>query len=149
MPLANSRDRAARVAYLRSVAGLPWSAIRDECGFTSIGAAQSAYKSHRRRNPIPNGEFVFAELLDRHNYRNQQGVLAIRQAQALGDYSVISSLIRALSSNDADLARWFGIDSQTVNVNVSTSVREIISETRARLLAVVDAEVVEPREIAQ
>ena len=144
MPLAESRARAEKVAYLRAVVQMSWSRIRDECGFTSIGAVQQAYKAHRRRYPPPSGEFVFAELLDRQQYRNQQGTLAMAKVQAAGDYSGVASLIRALETNDADLAKWFGIGSDTtVNLNVNTSVSQIIADTRRRLRAVVDAEVVE------
>ncbi len=46
MPLADARARAEKVAYLRAVAGLSWSRIRDELGFTSVGAWRS-----RRRSP--------------------------------------------------------------------------------------------------
>ncbi|WP_141245704.1 hypothetical protein LIX17_06770 [Mycobacterium avium subsp. hominissuis] len=150
MPLAESRARAERVAYLRAVVGMSWSKIRDELGFKSVGAAQQAYKTHRRRNPVPGGEAVFADLIDRHQHRNQQGMLALAKAQAANDYSGVASLIRTLQSNDAELAKWFGISAETVNVNVKTSsATEIIAEARERLLAVVDAEVIEPKEIEQ
>src|SRR5271166_3621507 len=144
MPLAESRARAEKVAYLRAVVQMSWSRIRDECGFTSIGAAQQAYKAHRRRYPPPSGEVVLAELLDRQQYRNQQGTLAMAKAQSAGDFSGVASLIRALEANDADLAKWFGIGAETtVNLNVSTSASQIIADTRERLRAVVDAEVVD------
>ena len=131
-------------ASLRAVVGLSWSKIRDQLDFQSIGAAQQAYKAHRRRYPPPSGEVVLAELLDRQQYRNQQGALAMAKAQAAGDFSGVASLIRALEANDADLAKWFGIGSETtVNLNVNTSVSQIIADTRERLRAVVDAEVVE------
>lgn len=150
MSIADSRSRAERVAYLRAVAGLSWSKIAAECGFKSVGAAQQAYKAHRKRNQTPNGQVVFAELLDRQQYRNQQGTIAMARAQAAGDYSGVASLIRALESNDADLAKWFGIGSETtLNVNVSTTATQIIAETRERLLAVVDAEVIETKELEQ
>jgi hypothetical protein len=148
MSLADSRARAERVVYLRSVVGLSWSKVATQCGFTSVGAAQQAYKAHRRRNPIPGGEVVLAELLDRHAHRNQQGNLALAKAQAADDYSGVASLIRALEANDADLAKWFGIGAETtVNLNVNTTATQIIAEARERLLAVVDAEVVEQKEL--
>ncbi|WP_445168766.1 hypothetical protein ACTXG7_05235 [Mycolicibacterium sp. Dal123E01] len=150
MSIADSRVRAERVAYLRAVAGLSWSKIATECGFKSVGAAQQAYKAHRKRNQTPAGQVVFAELLDRQQYRNQQGIIAMTRAQAAGDYSGVASLIRALESNDADLAKWFGIGSETtLNVNVNTTATQIIAETRERLLAVVDAEVIETKELEQ
>ena len=34
MTLAESRERAERVVHLRAIAGLSWSRIRDECGFS-------------------------------------------------------------------------------------------------------------------
>jgi hypothetical protein len=150
MSLADSRARAERVAHLRAVVGVSWSKIAAECGFKSVGAAQNAYKAHRRRNGLPRGEVVLAELLDRHHHRTQQGTLAMAKAQAADDFSGVASLIRALEANDADLAKWFGIGSETtVNVNVNTTATQIIAEARERLLAVVDAEVVEQREIEQ
>lgn len=150
MTHAESRERAERVVHLRSIAGLSWSRIRDECGFKSIGAAQQAYKAHRQRNPLPGGETVLAELRDRQQYRNQKGTLALERALAANEYSTVANLIRALASNDADLAKWFGIGSETLNVNVALSLPQVIAENRERLLAVLDAEVVEtptPKEI--
>ena len=149
MTLAESRERAERVVHLRHVVGLSWSRIATECGFKSVGAAQQAYKSHRRRNPLPGGETVQAELRDRQQYRNQRGTLALERAMTAGEYSTVASLIRALASNDADLAKWFGIGSETVNVNVTASLPQVIAENRDRLMAVLDAEVVEPKEIQQ
>jgi hypothetical protein len=149
MPLADARARAEKVAYLRAVAGLSWSRIRDELGFTSVGAAQQAYKAHRRRNPPPSAEAVFAELLERNRFRSGQGTVALARAQAAGDPSAVASLLRALASNDADLARWFGIGSETLNVNINTTATAIIAEARQRLLAVVDAEVIETKELEQ
>ncbi|ORB40944.1 hypothetical protein BST40_21790 [Mycobacterium persicum] len=148
MPLADARARAERVVYLRAVAGLSWSKIRDELGFKSVGAAQQAYKAHQRRNPPPSSEAVFAELLERNRFRSSQGTVALARAQAAGDHASVASLLRALASNDAELARWFAIGSDTLNVNINTTATQIIAEARERLLAVVDAEVVDdPKEI--
>lgn len=148
MSLADSRARAERVAFQRGVLKLSWSKIRDAEGFSSIGAVQQAYKSHRKRNPTPSGEFVFAELLDRSDFRANRGAVALMRAEKAGDYTSVASLIRALAANDADLAKWFGIGSETtVNVKVSTTATQIIAEAREKLLAVVDAEVIDPREL--
>lgn len=150
MSLADSRARAERVAHLRAVAGLSWSRIAAECGFKSVGAAQQAYKAHRRRNPLPSSEAVFADLLERQQYRNRQGILAMAKAQAAGDASAVASLIRALEANDADLAKWFGIGSETtVNVNVNTTMSQIVADARQRMREVLDAEVIEPKELEQ
>jgi hypothetical protein len=46
----DSRECAARAAFMRRVLRLPWSAIRDEHGFSSVGATQLAVKSHEQRN---------------------------------------------------------------------------------------------------
>jgi hypothetical protein len=147
MPRADSQARAERVVYLRNVAGLSWSVVRDQLGFRSIGAAQLAYKSHQKRNPLPGGEAVIAELRDRQQYRNQKGTVALERAMAAGEFSTVASLIRALAANDADLAKWFGIGSETVNVNVTTSLPQVIAENRERLMAVLDAEVVDTKEL--
>ncbi|MGV9858527.1 hypothetical protein ACWDTD_07725 [Gordonia sp. NPDC003425] len=53
MPLRDARARAERVYYLRAVAGLSWSAIRDETGYTSVGGAQRAYKRTWSETPSP------------------------------------------------------------------------------------------------
>lgn len=149
MPLADSRARAERVVYLRHVVGASWSVIRDQLGFASVGAAQSAYKSDRKRNPLPGGETVLAGLHDRQTYRTQKGTAALERALAAGEFSTVANLIRALAANDADLAKWFGIGSETVNVNVTASLPQVIAENRERLLAVLDAEVVDTKEIEQ
>ncbi|KRQ26871.1 hypothetical protein AOT93_10660 [Mycobacteroides sp. H110] len=149
MTTADSRARAERVVYLRHVAGASWSVIRDQLGFKSVGAAQAAYKSHQKRNPLPGGEIVLAGLRDRQQYRNQKGTMALERAMAAGEFSTVASLIRALAANDADLAKWFGIGSETVNVNVTTTLPQVIAENRERLMAVLDAEVVDTKEIEQ
>jgi hypothetical protein len=59
-------------------------------------------------------------------------------------------LIRALEANDSDLAKWFGIGEETtVTLNVNTSMSQIVADARQRIRGVLDAEVIETKEIEQ
>ena len=148
MPLRDSRARAERVFLMRSIGQQPWSKIRDELGFKSVGAAQMAYRRYLRRNPVPDSKSVLAEILERKRALTEQAIAALVKAQKAGDFQAVAGLIRAVTQSDAELARLFGLSQQaqtTVNVTVKQMPSEIIAEAQARLLAVIDAEVVEER----
>lgn len=141
MSLRESRDRAERVYLLRSVCGLSWSAIRDAEGFTSVGGPQRAYERHRARNPMPSAEVVAAEIMERQRLTQGAAVAALLQAK---DPVAVAALVRAINAGDAQLAKLYGLGQETVQVNVThQSPAQILADAQQRLLAVIDAEVVE------
>lgn len=122
MPLAESRARAEKVFYLRSVAGLSWSAIRNECGFSSVGGTQNAYKRHLARNPLPDGKATLAEILERKRLSTGVASKALSRAMAADDWSAVASLLRTITASDNELARLFGLhqpERHQVEVTVS------------------------------
>jgi hypothetical protein len=150
MPLRESRSRAERVFLMRAVGQQPWSKIRDTLGFGSVGAAQMAYRRYLKRNPVPDSKSVLAEILERKRALTEQAIAALTKAQNAGDFQSVAALIRTVTQSDAELARMFGLSQQTVNVTIKQSPSEIIAEAQARLLAVIDAEVIDERkEIGQ
>ncbi|OMC05679.1 hypothetical protein A5735_05010 [Mycolicibacter heraklionensis] len=143
MPLRESRERQERVYLLRSVLGLSWSAIRDQEGFKSVGGAQRAYERHRARTPMPDAKTVAAEILERKRFTIGAATAALVRAK---DPRAVAELVRAITAQDAELARMYGLgQTSTVNVNVTHQTpTEIIAEAEKQLLAVIEAEVVEP-----
>lgn len=141
MPLRESRERAERVYLLRAVMGLSWRAIRDQEGFTSVGGAQRAYERHRTRNPMPDAKTVAAEILERKRVTSGAAVKALLQTR---DPQAVAALVRAINAQDAELAKLFGLSEETVNVHVTReSTTQIVIDARERLLAAIDAEVME------
>ncbi|PXW34061.1 UNVERIFIED_CONTAM: hypothetical protein DES50_102686 [Williamsia faeni] len=153
MPLRESRARAEKVFVMRSLGGQPWSKIRDELGFGSVGAAQMAYRRFLARNPVPDGKTVFAEILERKRVTTSAALTAMARAERDGDLQAVATLIGVVSRMDAELAKLYGLNRETVHVdlNVSASPGAILDRAEADLLAlaqrhpqIIDAEVVEP-----
>ena len=100
MPLADSRSRAERVFLMRAVGQQPWSKIRDELGFKSVGAAQMAYRRYIKRNPVPDNKSVLAEILERKRSLTEQAITALGKAQKAGDLQAVAALVRAITQSD-------------------------------------------------
>jgi hypothetical protein len=157
MPLRESRARAERVFIMRSVGCQPWSRIRDELGFTSVGAAQMAYKRFLARNPVPDGSTVFAEIIERKRVTTGAAMTALARAGRDGDRAAVAQLAGVISRSDAELAKLYGINApEVLNVNVEHSAGAILDRAEAELLAlaksqpqallalsVIDADVIE------
>lgn len=143
MPLRDARARAERVYNLRAF-GLSWSAIRDECGYSSIGGTQNAYKRHAARNPVPDGETVLAEIIERKRVATGVASKALARAVAAGDFSAASSLLRTLNAQDNELAKLFGLHApERHQVAVAVATTEVLDELEQKLTGVIDGEVVE------
>lgn len=145
MPLRESRARAERVFVMRAVGCQPWSKIRDELGFQSVGAAQMAYRRFLARNPVPDGKTALAEIIERKRVTTGSALAALARAQAAGDHQMVATLVGVISRSDAELAKLYGLSHQnvSVDVNVTTDAAAVIAEARTRLLDIVDAEVVD------
>jgi hypothetical protein len=149
MTLAKSRERAERVFVMREVDQKSWSQIAQALGFKSTGAAQMAYTRFLQRNPLPDGTAVRAGILERKRYTLSLAVRSLAAAAADGDHQAVARLVDTVTKADAELARLYGLSREQVDLTVTQSPQQIIAEARDRLLAAVDAEVVECREISR
>lgn len=141
MSLRESRERAERVYLLRAVLGLSWSVIRDQEGFTSVGGAQRAYERHSARNVMPDAKTVAAEILERKRFTTGAAAAALVKAK---DPRAVAELVRAITAGDAELAKMYGLNQETVNVNVTQRTTiEVLADYKQQLLDAIDAEVVD------
>lgn len=149
MTLRDSRARAERAAILRSI-GRSWREVAGELGYRSIGAAQTAVERHELRNGPEPVETSRRSLIT--SARITHSILFDRFAAAIDreDDETAALLNRELVRNRDQLAKLTGAYApENINVNVQTTPAAIIAEARERLLAVVDAEVVEPSELTR
>lgn len=139
MPLADARERAEKVYYLRAVAGLTWRQIATETGFTSVGGAQRAYDRHLARNELPDGRITLAEILERKRFRQSAMTSGISTALQSGDLAALASLLRASVADDTELAKLFGLNApQRLDVTVG-SPADAIATARDAALAALEA----------
>jgi hypothetical protein len=146
-----TQTRHEQAAKLRAC-GRTWQEIADDLGYRSRQGAQLAvarlYDRHRespdlsRRSMVDGLRLVKSMLFEE-----------LASAKSRHDTSAIVALSRELRSNADQVARLDGLHAPqrlAVDVTVSQSPSQIIAEAQERLLAVIDAEVIElPREIAQ
>ncbi|MBF6161059.1 hypothetical protein [Nocardia cyriacigeorgica] len=149
MSTYDSRQRAEDAFNLRA-SRHSWREVCDRLGYGSVGAAQAAVNRHverRRREALPvSVETHKAGIEIRTRALNQRFVAAYKS----GDDNTLVALNREIVRNEAELARLGGMyEPETVTITVAQTPTAIIAEARERLLAVVDAEVVEPKEIGQ
>ena len=144
MSQRDSRDRAERVFLERSVLGLSWRTIAATEGFTSVGGAQRAYERHRARNAPPDAATALTEILERKRFATGKLATALVSTE---DPRAVAELVRALTAQDTELARLYGVGSSTVDVRVQHSLSESLEMVRQNLHAVMDAEVIDVREI--
>ncbi len=148
MPLAESRARAEQAFIMREIGMKSWRQVRDALGFKSIGAAQMAVKRYRERNPLPSADAAMAGIVERKRVTIGSAIKSLAEAQRSSDHQAVARLVDVITRADAELARLYGLSSDTLNVNVTQTPAAIIADTRERLLAAVDAEIVEiPKEI--
>jgi hypothetical protein len=140
-----SRERAAEAFQLRA-SRYSWREVAERLGYRSIGVAQTAVNRHverLRREPT-------STAVEAHKFAIETRTRALSQRFAAafrnGDDDTLVTLNREIVRNEAELAKLGGLyEPETLNVNVSQTPAAIIAEARERLLAVVDAEVVEPQ----
>lgn len=143
-----SRERAAEAFALRGQR-LSWREVCDRLGYRSVGAAQTAVARHVERN---RRNEATATTIEAHKYAIETRTRALTQrfvaAFKRQDDDTLIDLNRELIRNEAELAKLGGLyEPETINVNVTQTPADIIADARRRLLAVVDAEVVEQKEI--
>jgi len=144
-----SRERAKEAFDLRA-SRHSWREVCDRLGYRSVGAAQTAvnrYVARERREPTPTSiETHKAGIEMRTRALSQRFVAAFRN----GDDDTLIGLNREIRANEVEMAKLGGFYvPEQIDVNINTTATQIIAEARTRLLEVVDAEVIEPKEIEQ
>ncbi|WKG01394.1 hypothetical protein [Mycolicibacterium sp. HK-90] len=142
-----SRARAEEAFKLRA-SRHSWREVCDRLGYRSIGAAQTAVSRHvarQRREATPT-------TIETHKAAIELRTRALSQrfvrAFANGDDDTLVTLNREILRNEAELAKIGGLyEPEVLNINVTQTPTQIIAEARERLLAVVDAEVIEQKEL--
>jgi len=145
MPLRDSRARAERAFQLRAI-GRSWREAANELGYRSVGAVQRAVQRHELRNGPEPVETSRRSLIT--SARITHSILFDRFAAAIDreDDETAALLNRELVRNRDQIAKLTGSYApENINVNVSQTPAAIIADARARLLAVVDAEVIDAR----
>lgn len=151
MSRENSRRRAARARDLRST-GKTWQQIADSEGFRSRRAAQLAVARLAAAEPAENPATLRRSAAD--GLRITKSILfgGLAEARQQGDHQAVVSYARAIADNidkDAKLNGLVVPVAQQVEVNVTQTLPALIADTRQRMLEVLDAEVVDPKEITR
>lgn len=145
----DSRARAEEAFRLRAV-GRTWAEISDRLNYRSRGAAQLAVRRLMERTPPESVEHARAKADE--SLRITQSVLFGRLAVAAqsGDDDTIAKMakeIRATTAERSKLAGAYAPERQQVDITVTQTPAAIIEDARRRLLDIVDAEVVQPKEL--
>lgn len=143
----DSRARAEDAFRLRAL-GRTWVEISAELGYRSRGAAQLAVKRLHARQPPASPDAVRRSSAE--SLRILRAILFERvgAAKRRGDDQTLLGLHRELARNVSEAAKLAGAYApEEINVRVEQSPRQIIAAAEAQLLAIVDAEVIEQREL--
>lgn len=139
MPLRESRERAEKAHVLRAV-GFSWNEIATHLGYRSHGAAQTAVKRHRQRNPLPDAEETLTNVMALRTKRTIDGESLLEAAKASGDLSGWAGIHRALTAQDIDTLKLHGLHAPERHL-VAVAPVDAITRLRGELLDVLDAEV--------
>ncbi len=148
----DSRARAERAFQMHAI-GRTWAEVSRELGYKSRGAAQAAVARLHSRQPAESVDSARRSAAE--SLRITSAVLFDRFAKAAKreDDDTLALLNRELVRNRDQLAKLGGLyqpERVDIDLNVRQTPAEIISDARARLMAVIDAEVIdEPKEIRQ
>jgi hypothetical protein len=149
MSAFDSRERA-RAAFDLRASRHSWKEICDRLGYRSLGAAQTAVNRHvarERRDPT-------RASIESHKHGIEIRTRALSQrfvaAFTARDDETLIALNREILRNEAELAKIGGMYApEQLAVTVTQTPAAIIADARTRLLEIVDAEVIEPKEITR
>jgi hypothetical protein len=148
MSHSSSRARAEEALHLR-VRRKTWEEISEALGYSSRGGARLAVRRLLSKMALaPGDERVMSSVALRELQRGlfERFDAAVKR----GDDAAVTNYARELRCLVSEDAKLLGIYApERVEVTVRQSASEIIAEAENRLLAVIDAEVVETREITQ
>jgi hypothetical protein len=147
MPLKDSRARAVRALELRA-RRWTWAEIATELQFRTRGGAQLAV-SRLLRSQMPDTTTKRAVATSKLEDQEKRLYPRFEAAVDSGDDETAVMISKHLAQLVDIGAKIDGIAVQRaqIDVDVNLSVGEIIAQTRQRLLSVIDAEVVDIREI--
>ncbi|MGH3556421.1 MAG: hypothetical protein ACRDTK_02735 [Mycobacterium sp.] len=149
MSREDSRRRAERARWLRGT-GKTWQQIADSEGFRSRRAAQLAVARLAESEPAENITTARRTAADGLRITKSIMFAGLADAKQQGDHQAVVSYARAIADNIDKDAKINGLHvpvAQQVDVTVTQTPAAIIADAREKLLAVVDAEVVETKEI--
>jgi hypothetical protein len=141
----DARTRAERAHQLRAI-GRTWAEISSALGYKSRGAAQLAVQRLLERTPPVGAEALRRQEAEELRIRRSVLHERFHDARQRNDDDALVALNRELDRVASRWSKLHGLDAperQEVNVHVNQTPAAIIAEARERLLAVVDAEVVE------
>lgn len=152
----DSRARAERVVLLRAVLRKPWRDIMRTEGFKSVGAVQQTYKREMDRRRLSErdlgdrAEIKTQEILMQLDTTTSAAMAQLLECRQSRDVSGMAAMMREIRLNAAETAKMFGLyEPERVDVNVTQTLPALIADTRQRMLEVLDAEVVDPKEITR
>jgi hypothetical protein len=147
MSRQDSRSRAEQ-AFALHACGRTWADISRELGYKSRSAACDAVTRLHRATPAASPDVVRRSATETLRLLRSMLFDRVVVAKAAGDDDTLIALHRELTRNLSETAKLHGAyAAQQIDVNVTQTPSELIAEAREKLLAVIDAEVVEPREI--
>lgn len=139
----DTRTRAERALRLRS-AGHSWATISEELGFKSRSGARLAVD--RLLNSTAPDSVTTQRRTAVEALRTLRAILfdSIVDAKAAGDFAAVGALSDRARLNVAEEARIDGLYAPNkLDVKVDMTVAEALDQYRDRLLAVIDAEVID------
>ncbi|PVB44275.1 hypothetical protein [Mycobacteroides abscessus] len=147
-PVSNRQDarrRAERAHQLRAI-GRTWQEIADVLGYRTRQSAMHAVTRLTDRTPPVGAEALRRQEAEELRIRRAALHERFADARKRKDDDTLVSLNRELDRVATRWSKLHGLDAperQEVNVHVEQTPAAIIADARERLLAVVDAEVVE------
>lgn len=152
MDRKSSTARAAE-AWRLHVRGRTWQEIADELGFKSRQSANKAVKSYLQKNPPTDIETMRrarGDLLADTTARLHDCMVDAIEAGKFRDAAELGKVVLDGVDKRAKLEGLHIAVPQVVDLNVTQTVVEMITDTRAKLQAAIDAEVVPlPNELEQ
>ena len=142
---AHTNARAERAWRLR-VRGRTWQEIADEVGFKSRHSAQKAVQAFLRKNPPDDIDTMRRAVGQVMNETMATVRDSLDNAHAEGRHRDVAELAKVILDGADKRAKLEGLYvavPQVVDVNVTQTMTELVSDTRAKLQAAIDAEVVE------
>jgi AraC-like DNA-binding protein len=141
----DARRRAERAHQLRAI-GRTWQEIADVLGYRTRQSAMHAVARLLDRTPPVRAEALRRQEAEELRIRRAALHERFADARQRKDDDALVSLNRELDRVATRWSKLHGLDAperQEVNVNVTQTATAIIADARERLLAVVDAEIVE------
>jgi hypothetical protein len=90
------------------------------------------------------------EILVRRDATTQIAVAQLIEARRVGDIAGVATMMREIRQNDVETAKMLGLyEPAKVDVNLTQSLPALIADIRQRTNEVLDAEVVELKEVTR